>query len=205
MKTKILILWLFICGAIMPLYSQTYSEADINELKLIAKRTDFTGALNWLSDRPYEWQKVVWKEYDGIKKVYKLNLNFCNLSGELDLRKLDKLEVVYCYNNQLRKIYTPETELFEILYCQNNNLEPFGLSVFRSKNLEELFCQGNEWLAELDLTKNTKLINVNCSDCRNLNVIKFPVGPLNGYFQCNNTGVGFIDLTNTDCTEIKII
>ncbi|CAI2166837.1 17593_t:CDS:1 [Funneliformis geosporum] len=94
-----------------------------------------------------------------VDKCVKLNLIhivYTNLV-ELDLEKNSALNNLNCNYNQLVNLNLEGNPALQTLNCQFNKLTSINVSKAAITNL---YCQNNNQLSSLDLSKNTKLVNL---------------------------------------------
>ncbi|HHX54378.1 MAG TPA: hypothetical protein GX704_05645 [Clostridiales bacterium] len=75
------------------------------------------------SDAPPEWvEKVIWNDAETGKRIIELNLWKCELTGDLNLNALEKLEKLNCGTNNLTSLDISELAALEVLECYHNRL-----------------------------------------------------------------------------------
>ena len=96
-------------------------------------------------------------EIDAVRDISCGGQNIASLQG---IEHFTKLELLYCFDNQLTALDLSRNKKLTELSCFGNQLTALDLS--RNTALETLFCNGNQ-LTALDVTRNTKLITLSCS------------------------------------------
>ena len=95
-------------------------------------------------------------ERNAVTEIYVGNKNITNLEG---IKYFPKLEILYCYKNQLTELDVSKNAALKELECYENNLT--SLDVSKNAELVALYCFNNQ-LTSLDVRKNTKLESLWC-------------------------------------------
>ena len=95
-------------------------------------------------------------ERNAVTEIYVGNKNITNLEG---IKYFPKLEILYCYKNQLTELDVSKNAALKELECYENNLT--SLDVRQNTKLGILNCAENN-LTSLDVRQNTKLADLSC-------------------------------------------
>jgi Leucine-rich repeat (LRR) protein len=180
MKTKKILISLFIFLVISPLYAQTYSPIDTAALRAIDKNCDSSNSLNWDSEvDPGKWTGVTWNnstpkrvstlwilgeklqdtmDVSPLTSLNYLNCNSNKLTG-LDVSGLTNLQSLYCESNQLTDLDVSGLTNMNTLWCPYNQLT--NLDISGLPHLQYLMCSYNQ-LASLNVSGVTNLQNLHC-------------------------------------------
>ena len=136
--------------SIMPLALEDYSAGDVAVINAIIDNN----GLGWTKDAPDSWptsgaQYVVWSSVATDKRITRLYINNCGLTGALDVSGLTSLAELYCSSNNLDTLDVSGLTGLADLRCSNNNLTELALSGLA--NLRQLVCNDNN-LTELEFT-----------------------------------------------------
>ncbi len=161
MKTKIILIGLFVFLTIKPMYSQIYSPIDSAALRAIDADCDAHNKLNWDTETNLaNWIGVTWNN-STPKRVNALEINDDSLTGIMDVSSLTNLIYLYCYDNQLTGLNLSGLNDLTNLYCYSNQLTSLDVSTLT--NLSNLYCGTNQ-LTNLDVTALTNLTILECDD-----------------------------------------
>ena len=108
-----------------------YNEGDIAVINGIIADNGLalTPAPDDGSDVPQDWAgKVFWSGAETDKRIIELNLRDCELTGELDLNALEKLEKLNCGTNNLTSLDISGLTHLKILNCYHNRLTGLALN-----------------------------------------------------------------------------
>lgn len=78
---------------------------------------------------------------------------------ELDVRKNEKLEEVFCSWNNLKQLDISRNDSLKKLYCSGNQLTELDISA--NGSLEYMYCNYNQ-LTQLDVSGNENLLELDC-------------------------------------------
>ncbi|WP_134145278.1 T9SS type A sorting domain-containing protein [Flavobacterium sp. 270] len=108
-------------------------------------------------------------QIDEALNVYKLNINFSNISSIKGIENFKNLHILDCGGNLLSALDTSGLNNLTELYCYNNKIS--NLNLVDVQNLEVLQCHSNVF-NELDLRGLKKLKSLNCgySNLQKLNL-----------------------------------
>lgn len=133
---------------------------------------------------------------------------------ELDVTKNPKLSYLGCSNNMLPKLDLTQSTSLKYLYCEYNKITELNLQ--NCKQLVDLYCSANTLekpliitenkeltrlsaslinIETLDLTQNTKLKILNCSDNSKLTEIDLSQNILLNSFTCQNSNLQNLDVS----------
>lgn len=130
----------------------------------------------------------------------------------LDITKLESLEELVCYNNQLMELDLSKNTMLTWLECRQNNLKKIDVS--KNKALVRLDC-GNNQLTNLDVSQNTALELLYCHNnkinnldvTKNLNLVGLycPNNQLSSLDIGKNTALAGLDLSKNKLTNLNVV
>ncbi len=151
----------------------------------------------------------------GIENFIELTTLRCNDNNltELDVSELEKLEFLYCYNNEISRIIFGDNNALQTLTCYDNQLTEIDLSgvpnllnfrcdinflteldVSKCSKLHFFSCLFNN-LTEIDITNNSDLTTFYCSS-NSISELDVTKNPLLEYFMCAHNNLQKLDVTN---------
>ena len=152
--------------------AQTYNLGDIAVINNVIANNglDWTPAPSDGSSVPSDWLNYLCQWSSGVvnKRIIFLNLSNNTLIGTLNLSGLDKLEVLYCRNNQLTALNVLGLGNLQTLYCEKNRLTTLDVSGLGK--LWVLHCQENQ-LNELNVSKGLNNLEYLCCDKNKLTIL----------------------------------
>lgn len=129
----------------------------------------------------------------------------------LDVTKLEFLEELYCYNNQLTSLDLSKNAALTILECRQNELK--NLDTSNNTALVHLDCDNNQ-LTYLDVNKNTALGLLNCSNnlIKNIDTSKNLLlyglhcynNHLSSIYLSQNTALSSLDVSKNQLTNLNV-
>ena len=133
------------------------------------------GQNNELNDLYIDSNKLTYLDLYGLSNLQEFRCSN-NLLTSLDLYYLPELEELDCSNNDfsasgLDLSYNPK---LRYLHCSYDNLTSLDVSL--NPLLETLACYCNDISPTLDVTANTRLFELNCSQNRNLSTVYMAEG-----------------------------
>ena len=138
---------------------------------------------------------------EGIAYFDKLQILYCysNQLTELDVTQNTALQSLGCYRNQLTELDVTKNTALQTLWCSSNQLTE--LDVTHNTALQTLYCFSNP-LGELDVTKNTALKTLQCYRNQLTNLTLTNSTALQTLY-CHNNQLTELDVTkNTALTEL---
>ena len=97
---------------------------------------------------------------DNIRNCGTLNINNLNISDATGIQDFTSVQIVRCYNNQIKSLRINSPGL-QCLFANNNELTSVDLSP--NTSLIRVSLNDNQ-LQSLDISRNPQLINLNCSN-----------------------------------------
>lgn len=129
----------------------------------------------------------------------------------LDITKLESLENLVCYDNQLEELDLSKNKMLTWLECRQNNLKKIDVS--KNTALVRLDC-GNNQLTNLDVSQNTALELLYCHDnkinsldvTKNENLVGLycPNNQLSNLNISKNTSLAGLDVSKNKLTNLNI-
>ena len=110
------------------------------------------------------------------------------------MRQNTKLDVVWCYENQLTELDVRQNAALEYLYCQENQLTE--LDVRKNIALQNLACYSNA-LTSLDVSKNTQLKKLYCYS-NQLTSLDVSRNPALKYLYCSDNQLTELDVSRNN-------
>lgn len=95
---------------------------DLNDVAIINNIIEDTG-MAYQTNRPDQWDFVVWKEKDNVKRATELQLSNKGMTGALDITGLTELVVLDCSHNQLTALIGFDIPNMHVFNCSYNLLE----------------------------------------------------------------------------------
>lgn len=167
---------------------------DVQNLqKLIAAQTELGAAVSAdLDDKTtYKWNaegrltEIYWGEkgikaenmndFNNFPALEKLDVNNNNISGSFSVSKLEKLQELKCYGNQISSLSTDSNKELIELDCHDNRWLANPLNLKDCKNLRKVYCSGNK-LSTIDLSgcENLEILNCSSNSFEELNLSDLP-------------------------------
>ncbi len=124
------------CGNQKPVGTVVYSVEDC----AVLTGNVLTNSTIWdITASPDSWVGVTWEADNGTYYVTRLELDNCELSGELDVSGLSHLTYLSCSGNSITSIDTTGCSSLAFLNCCNNKIS----DITTTSSLENLYCDGN--------------------------------------------------------------
>ncbi len=211
MKTKKMLIPLFIFLIISPLHAQTYSPADSAALVAIDNNCDTSDSLNWdFESDPGKWTGVTWNN-SAPKRVSKITADKKKLQGVLDVSPLSEMDTLYCNYNQLTGLNISGLTNLNYLSCYVNLLTSLNASGLI--NLQTLWCYNNQ-LSNLNISGLTnlqyldccynQLTSLNVSGLTNLQNIKCSNNLLDSLVISDQDKMQYFDCSNNKLTRLNV-
>ncbi|MCL2488116.1 MAG: protein kinase, partial [Oscillospiraceae bacterium] len=143
-----------------PPVTPLYSPGDIAAINRMIDNNglDWPKAPSDGSSVPPDWGGVAWHDGSANKRIRELSLWGESLTGSLDLSGLDKLDGLYCNNNDLTALDVSKNTALIILACSDNHLTALDLS--KNTSLAWLFCDNNHFKSRDDIIGIDTIENV---------------------------------------------
>lgn len=164
---------------------------------------DVVRSFNWPEgsepgDDPTSWpfyRNIKWKNIDGVRRIYSLDISAQGITGELNVSGLTMLEELYCNNNSITSLNMSDCTNLTVLHCINNQLTSLDVS---DTYMIHLDCSYNK-LSSLDLTSCKELKSLSCI-FNELESIKFPNLSYLTTLSCDNNQLTSLNLSG--CTTL---
>ncbi len=166
------------------------NKSDVSAINNIIKEQKEQGAKvkSDLSSEQYNWT-------DG--RLTAIYWEKTGLTGDMDLSKLDALETVYVYENELTSLDVSGCNKLTDLSCSSNKLET--LNVKGCTSIKELSCSWNQ-INNLDVSDCREITELECEDNHLTELDLSNCTKLNTLY-CEDNQIKEIDLTN--CPNIE--
>ena len=138
-----------------------YNTGDVMVINNIITTNglDWTPAPDDGSSVPSDWTGVTWSGVTTNKRITYLNIDYKNLTGNLNVSGLTELQTLYCNGNGLTSLTLSNLPVLRTLGCNGNGLTSLDVTSFTS--LTTLNCSHNE-LPSLDVSGLTALKTLYC-------------------------------------------
>lgn len=141
-----------------------YDENEVLKLKVFLNQTDGNSVsnvdkLNWNINDPSSWNGICFNE-DG--NVTSIDLEFCDLYGDLDISNFISLTSVNVSENYLASVNVNNCLNLEHIDVSDNSLSTLNINT--NPNITFLDFSNNE-IESIDLTNNTLISKLYCYDC----------------------------------------
>lgn len=172
----------------------SWEKDDRNEYTLSRINLDGCHKLEIISLRN---SKLTELKLSDCKKLGSLRLGSTAIKS-LDLSNMKHLSDLSCYGGDLRTLNVSGCDSLRIIWCNNNKLESINLT--NCHNLKELYCHKNK-LMSLDVSDCDSLQIIHCYRNPSLAFLDVTHNSKLEGIQCSNTAIQELDISRSETTE----
>lgn len=171
-------------GTYFDLFGHSYSDTLLKTVQITTENMTYFSM--------HEGYQLKFGNCPDLKEIYcPASYNTRNRFKFLDITKLESLEKLYCFDNQLEELDLSKNTMLTWLECRQNNLKKIDVS--KNTALVHLDC-GNNQLTNLDVSHNTALKLLSCNDNK-INQLDLTKNKKIEELNCSNNQISNLDLS----------
>lgn len=178
-----------------------FNELELTHIKEFLKTCDTYNIsnaekLNYIIDDPLTWNGI---EFNENNRIVKINLNFQNLYGKINLNGFSELTDINLNSNYISSIELNNCKNLKRIDISDNNLSSINLKDCTS--IQTLDISSNN-ISNIDLLNNNQLLDLTLYNC---NINNLDISTLNNLesINCSFNNLSTLDISNNK--NLKIV